>query len=420
MASVHKRKKRSPYWYGAYRTADGKVKFKSTGVSVTEPESVALHVCTGWETAEIEKARRALPEKREQAKAVSAELEKVSDAGRKGRLTESLALEAMSAIYQQYGHGRMPDLTVRKHFDCWLDGKSVAGATRVLYRRVADAFLAHLAERADNWVGLVTKHDAESFRLAQITRPKTVRKTMRILRGAFQYAVDNDQIASNPVKKDKRGTKKENGPTRRAFTMDEFERILGACDGEWRGLVLFGYYTGQRLNDIRLLKWSAIDLVKQRVHFHTQKTGDDLVRKLHPVLADWLEKSLPSSDNAEAFVFPRAATIKHVGTVSNYFADILTKAGLRDAREHPKFKAEGSPGKNGKHKTGLPCFHMLRHSFATHCKDLGGSDKTVADATGHSVLVSTTTYVHPNQAAIDDLIMKLPDITKQQKGNTGK
>jgi len=39
---------------------------------------------------------------------------------------------------------------------------------------------------------------------------------------------------------------------RRAFTLNEIKRILRACgdDIEWRGLVLFGLYLGQRLGDL--------------------------------------------------------------------------------------------------------------------------------------------------------------------------
>jgi integrase len=424
MASVHKRK-RSPYWYGAYRTADGKVKFKSTGIKLTERKSVALNVCTGWEADEIERVKRALPEKREQAKEVLAQLERAATAGRKGRLDETLALELQESIGKLYGRGEITKVTVREWFKRWLDNKPKEGEkygitepTRTLYRRATDAFLTHLESKADEWIGYVTTDHTGDFRRAQITRSQTTDKVMRILRDAFQCAVDCNKLRTNPVarpKTDNSKSKKKDKTTskRRAFTTDEIERILGACDGEWRGLVLMGLYTGQRLNDIRLLKWSAVDLVKRRVKFITQKSGEEIDQMLHPILYGYLEKWLPSSDNAEAFVFPRAAAIKHVGTVSNYFADILTKAGLRDAREHPKFKVEGSPGKNGKHKTGSPCYHMLRHTFSTYGAKTGASDQTVADAAGHSVKISQSVYVHSD---VDDMVARLPDFTRRAVG----
>lgn len=49
---------------------------------------------------------------------------------------------------------------------------------------------------------------------------------------------------------------------RRAFTFNEIKRILKVCgdDTEWRGLVLFGLYLGQRLGDLARLTWRAVDL----------------------------------------------------------------------------------------------------------------------------------------------------------------
>ena len=48
---------------------------------------------------------------------------------------------------------------------------------------------------------------------------------------------------------------------RRAFTLSEIKRILRACgeDAEWRGLVLFGLYLGQRLGDLAKLTWRAVE-----------------------------------------------------------------------------------------------------------------------------------------------------------------
>ena len=92
---------------------------------------------------------------------------------------------------------------------------------------------------------------------------------------------------------------------RRAFTLNEIKRILRACgnDAEWRGLVLFGLYLGQRLGDLAKLTWRAVDLDTGEVAFSTRKTGRRVVLPLVQPLADYLA-SLPASDNPNAFIFP--------------------------------------------------------------------------------------------------------------------
>jgi integrase len=36
--------------------------------------------------------------------------------------------------------------------------------------------------------------------------------------------------------------------------------ILNLADEEWRSMILFGLYTGQRLGDIASLRWNNVDL----------------------------------------------------------------------------------------------------------------------------------------------------------------
>jgi integrase len=40
---------------------------------------------------------------------------------------------------------------------------------------------------------------------------------------------------------------------------------LGVASDEWRSMVLFGLYSGQRLGDIATLKWNNIDLVHREL-----------------------------------------------------------------------------------------------------------------------------------------------------------
>ena len=43
---------------------------------------------------------------------------------------------------------------------------------------------------------------------------------------------------------------------RRAFTLDELRAVIEVANDEWRSIIMFGLYSGQRLADIASLTWS--------------------------------------------------------------------------------------------------------------------------------------------------------------------
>src|SRR5499427_802682 len=113
---------------------------------------------------------------------------------------------------------------------------------------------------------------------------------------------------------------------RRAFTLAEIKRILKACrdNVEWRGLILFGLYLGQRLGDLARLTWRAIDLDSGEIAFTAHKTGRRIVLPLVQPLADYLA-ALPGSDNPNACIFPNSARHKRTSSLSNHFREILVE-----------------------------------------------------------------------------------------------
>jgi integrase len=173
-------------------------------------------------------------------------------------------------------------------------------------------------------------------------------------------------------------TLKQRGKSKkRGFTLAEVGKLLKRCDeagGEWCGLVLTGLYTGQRLGDVAGLTWQQVDLSKGCVSFFTNKTDKRLSFYLAKPLADYLE-SIPSSDQPDAFVFPKAAAMaeKHTGTISTKFYDeILAPAGLVKVR--PKAKAKiGGKGRDAKRQTSELSFHSLRHTLVKVAFGLGAS-----------------------------------------------
>jgi integrase len=60
---------------------------------------------------------------------------------------------------------------------------------------------------------------------------------------------------------------------KRPFSIAELQAILAVADAEWRSLILFGPYSGQRLGDLVSLTWNNIDLERDEVRLVTSKTS---------------------------------------------------------------------------------------------------------------------------------------------------
>jgi integrase len=196
---------------------------------------------------------------------------------------------------------------------------------------------------------------------------------------------------------------------KRPFTADEIKRILKACehDEEWRGLILFGLYVGQRLGHLAKLTWRAINLDQCEIAFTTQKTGRRIVLPLVQPLVDYLTE-LPASDNPNAHVFPRAAKVKYVATLSNQFHDILEDAGLAQSRKYRRTDKERA---HARQPTEIS-FHSLRHSAVTMLKAAGVSDFIARDIIGHDSAVVSRQYTHLSTEDKRRAMRNLPDVTE--------
>jgi integrase len=183
-------------------------------------------------------------------------------------------------------------------------------------------------------------------------------------------------------------------------------------DSEWRGLVLVGLYTGQRLGDCARLTWQQVDLVHNTVWFVTAKTNKRLSMHMAKPLADYLEK-LPSSDDQKASIFPRFAKMADAGisSLSNAFAlEVLIPAGLMAPRA-AKHVSTGK-GRTGKRQVNEVTFHSLRHSFTTMLKATGASNALAQMIVGHDSPVVSRRYTHLAAGDTVEAISKLPDVTR--------
>lgn len=368
MASLHRRE-RSKFWQAAWRDSTGKLHIRSTKEVVRHK---AWEVARGWEHAE------------------------------KTARTETQVRKVLSEILQRNTGQSLRTPTVRKWFGEWLKGKSEE--TKGRYAGVEKAFLIYLGERADRPLGGVTPADIDGYistsREEKKWSDKTAALHLQALKSAFNSARRLQLIDSNPT--DPVSVSVEDELERELFTETEAKLILDAAEGEWKTLLLVGYYTGLRLTKAATLRWDMVDLTKKTLT--VPKPG----KKGKPVLLPLHEKlyahcmTLAGSDRVDEFVMPTLASADSGGKrgLSRKFKEIVVAAGV-DPREVTR--------PNG-HKFCKRSFHSLRHGFVSGLANQGVAPEQRRAMTGHKTDGAHARYTHLETETLRQAVNKLPSI----------
>src|ERR1700730_17110934 len=148
---------------------------------------------------------------------------------------------------------------------------------------------------------------------------------------------EDDAISEDPAGTVKGVQKAAAAAKKRAFTLDELRAVLDAADPEWKSMILFGLYTGQRLADIATMRWSNVDLIKGEIRLTTRKTDKVMILPIAAPLRRYLE-GLPSSDDMSTPLHPRAFAVVarqgKSGALSRHFIELLGQAGIREKQAH--------------------------------------------------------------------------------------
>jgi integrase len=398
MPSIHRQPGR-PYWFCAFSIFDpqtnrSKRVFRSTK---TRDKKQALEICRAWHKAAL-KARNGLLNE-DSARAIIA--------------------QGVSDVLLAANCESLPSASIKSWCETWAEAKAIETeeSTHARYKRVIERFADFLGDaKVTRDLATLRESDVARFRdheAKELSR-STANLCVKVLRICFGEAVRRKLLTSNPAAGVKL-LKSAKESKRRAFTLAEIKRILKACgdDTEWRGLVLFGLYLGQRLGDLARLTWRAVDLDSGEIAFTTRKTGRRIVLPLVQPVADYLE-SLPASDKPNAFIFPHAASAKRTASLSNQFRDILVEAGLLEPL--PRGHKSTGKGRNQAREASEISFHSLRHSAVTMLKAAGVSDFMAREIVGHESAAVSRQYTHLSTDDLRNTLQRLPDVTNIGSG----
>jgi integrase len=377
MASVGKYDKSSPFWYAAFTDPLGRRLKKSTGQT---SKSRALEIARTWEKASQEALQL--------------------------RLTEARAREVISELMRSVGGESLTVFTVEQWFDHFVKGKkkSRASATSNRHAQTKREFMAFLGPRAKLNIAAITSRDIAEFRDKRHSlglAPATVNLEVVILSSAFNSAWKQGHVSVNPCLAIE---PLKNKPKRKGvFSPEQVSALLKTADGDWRGLVMVGFYCGQRLADCANLRWRNIDLVSdiKTIRFETRKTGAEVVTVVHPALEDYL-LSLPAAKNDDEYIFPTLAE-RASSTLSTQFAELLAQANIERGliRERTTQSSRSVSSLS---------FHSLRHSFSSILANAGVSEEQRMALTGHTTRDMHAKYTHHELERLRDAISVLPTL----------
>ena len=205
--------------------------------------------------------------------------------------------EIVRQTLQQLGHA--PEPSVSAWLEGWLrDEQSVLSERRFdCLRTLIKQFCVCVGGyRPIRDIGMT---DVARFRAALIKQslsPGTINNHLRGLRSMFKVAYESGVIDRNPVAL-VRSVKNESNGSGSTFTPEQMSRLVAIAEGDWKGLILAGFYTGARLMDLAKLEWSNVS--DGFIQFRQGKTGGSFQIPIHAELQAWL-----TTHSGVGFVFP--------------------------------------------------------------------------------------------------------------------
>ncbi|MFH1800239.1 MAG: tyrosine-type recombinase/integrase [Candidatus Omnitrophota bacterium] len=277
------------------------------------------------------------------------------------------------------------------------------------YRSAIDNFLKFIkAETKVVRLGDVTHETIEKYKAWRKTvpvakngaNPSRVKKPGAVRKGAKSYTVNFElttiktmfilavkwkYLEASPAEGVKQ-LKAEDSKPRRFLTDAECDRLLRACEPEYRPIFFTLIHTGMRKAELLNLEWSDLDFKRRiikirRKSFWIPKAGEREI-PMSDVIADVLD-GLPRQSH---FVFP-----DEDGEAMN--GNFLRLQLIRIAKNAAIYN--------------LTEVHALRHTFASQLLMRGVDLPTVQKLMGHSNIETTLIYSHQTTDHLREAVEKL-------------
>jgi integrase len=202
----------------------------------------------------------------------------------------------------------------------------------------------------------------------------SARKDLINLSSAFNYAVSNGYLLTNPCKGIKRFKLPERQPL--FYTKEDFKKLLDVIEDEdLKDLVIFAVNTGLRQMELIMLEWRQINLTEKFLTLdnnngHITKSKRIRTIPLNSACVEILQKRFANKISQNVFTLIDKPIDQ--GWLSRDFKHYVVNAGL-----NPKLN-----------------FHSLRHTYASWLVQAGVSIYIIQQLLGHADISTTAIYSH--------------------------
>jgi integrase len=369
---VRDARSRSPYWYGVY-----------------------LVVSPGGRRRWVRKSTK--KRKRSEAKEILDAWQKTADRAAAGNLDQARIREIVLETVERVTGKRTDSPTVSEWLERWIrtEKGAVAARTMMRYEQIVRDFLNTIGAQAQAPLEALSTDTILAFKerwLSGGRSPRTVNQTIKILKRPFKIALEEGLIDRNPVAAVR--PIRTTSAKKDVFGPEQIEQLLKEAEGDWKGLILSGYFTGGRLVDLARLTWGDIDLSEKTITFVQRKTGSSVQVPIHQDLYEYLLE-LPCSDRPKKPVFPKLFDKPGAGKsgLSMSFKRLMERAGIDDGVARKK------DGKLGRNVSRLS-FHSLRHSFNSAMANADVPLEIRQRLTGHASKEMNKHYTHLELATV--------------------
>lgn len=239
----------------------------------------------------------------------------------------------------------------------------------------------------------VSREDIDAYlqQKEQSSKPGTVNKHLTMIKSMFARANEwGDLNGYNPARDIKKLT--ENNERCRYLTDVEKEKLISACSGMMRLVVLVALKTGLRKGELLALKWAQapqsnyVDFEHNTIFIHESLSKSKKSR--YVPLAPTVKQALMDFPQyaEQGYVFVNPKTGKPLVNLKRAFLAALKKAEINDLR-----------------------FHDLRHCFASDLVRKGVDLYVVQQLLGHSSPKMTQRYAHLGNSHLRTAICTLDE-----------
>ena len=233
---------------------------------------------------------------------------------------------------------------------------------------------------------------------------KRIRKVFKVLQ---EYCSEDNPFQPAVLYRKER-EEREQDVHRLSFTREQEQQLRDVLGDdhykvlnkpEVRVIYYLGMFTGQRMKDCVLLRWSKINLEMNRIWVKQFKTGKEVTIPIAPTLREVLLEALEWKKSDLDYVCPNVAmrynkTNALGKNVGNNLVNIDMLRVIRWIGLEPSVHV---PGRDK--KVTVYGFHSLRHSFASYCAEAGVPQATVVSILGADSEIVTKYYTHVGDEA---------------------